>query len=244
MKEPGTHARAVIDALAKKYGFTPQAVQSMLEAVRAGGGTMAQFDHPGFGGAGQWMRGGMTMVADMFSETLKSRVGALCAELAAYVANEPAPARAAAAAAARWWPAELGATATSAGAQNGMRYAYFAGTRRLAVDQDGRVTVYDTADHRIGGAAQQQSGRGTISFTSQHGPIDLAALRVVSNGAPTRHEPGTDEPAPHATPSAHASVASRHDVLDVLERLAALHAKGVLDDSEFAEKKKELLARL
>ena len=35
---------------------------SMLQAVMDGNGTMAQFDHPEFGGAGQWMQGGMTMV--------------------------------------------------------------------------------------------------------------------------------------------------------------------------------------
>jgi hypothetical protein len=37
------------------------AVRAMLEAVRLGNGTMAQFSHPEFGGRGQWIAGGMTM---------------------------------------------------------------------------------------------------------------------------------------------------------------------------------------
>jgi hypothetical protein len=31
---------------------------SMLQSVMDGNGTMAQFNHPEFGGAGQWMQGG------------------------------------------------------------------------------------------------------------------------------------------------------------------------------------------
>lgn len=81
-----------------------------------------------------------------------------------------------------WWPGDLGAPA-STGAQNNMRYAWFAGSRRLAVDLGRRVWVYDTGDHNIGGVSQQQSGGGmTLTFTSQYGVVDLAALPVVSRG--------------------------------------------------------------
>jgi len=41
-----------------------------------------------------------------------------------------------------WWPDGLGGPSAT-GAQNDMRYACFAGRRRLAVMQDGRVRVYD-----------------------------------------------------------------------------------------------------
>jgi hypothetical protein len=41
---------------------------------------MAQFSHPEFGGSGQWMRGGMSMIGDMFNSGLKSRVDSLLFE--------------------------------------------------------------------------------------------------------------------------------------------------------------------
>ena len=58
--------RIVID-LAQRYGFSPDAVTHLLIAVVNGNGAMAQFSHPEFGGSGQWMRGGMTMLGDMFN---------------------------------------------------------------------------------------------------------------------------------------------------------------------------------
>jgi len=42
---------------------------------------MAQFDHPEFGGFGQWMRGGMVMLS-VDDAPLKTRIDALCQELA------------------------------------------------------------------------------------------------------------------------------------------------------------------
>ena len=81
---------------------------------------------------------------------------------------------------AAWWPAELGHPSTLGG-QNDMRYAYFPSKRRLAIFEAGKVTLYDTADHQIGGVSQQQSGggRSEVVFTSQHGKIPLAKLKVV-----------------------------------------------------------------
>src|SRR3954471_6023875 len=79
-----------IDELAERHGFSRAAVMSMLESVARGRGTMAQFDHPEFGGSGQWMGSGMTMVSDMFNDSLKGRVAALCADLAKLVENNPA----------------------------------------------------------------------------------------------------------------------------------------------------------
>jgi len=79
-----------------------------------------------------------------------------------------------------WWPGDLGQPSTS-GAQNGTRYAFFPDARRLAVEDGGQVTVYDTGEHRIGGVSQQQSGsgRGAPRFTSQQGDVDLSQLRQV-----------------------------------------------------------------
>jgi hypothetical protein len=79
----------------------------------------------------------------------------------------------------RWWPQELGENPNSAGGQNETRYAFFGDKQRLAVDTgDGKAQVYDTGDHRISGVQRHQSGGGRkVTFTSQHGEVDLATLK-------------------------------------------------------------------
>jgi hypothetical protein len=145
----------------------------------------------------------------------------------------------------RWWPADLG-TPDASGAQDGMRYAWFGPSRRLVVDADGRITTYDTGDHRIGGVSQQQGGSGTVSFRSQYGSLDLRSLPVVDanskhaeTGASTRGPAVDDGEGQDAHPAKTAA-----DPFAALERLADLHARGVLDAAEFAAKKAELLKRI
>jgi len=78
-----------------------------------------------------------------------------------------------------WWPEGLSQPGSS-GAQNGLRYAFFPQQRRLAIERNGRVTQYDTGEHRINGVSQQRQGSGGLPrFTSQHGEIDLNLLRQV-----------------------------------------------------------------
>jgi hypothetical protein len=81
-------AQQAVSNLAHRYGISEDAVRTMLFAVSAGGGTMAQFYHVELGGGGQWMRGGMTMVGDMFNSGLKSRVDGLCSELSTLLATQ------------------------------------------------------------------------------------------------------------------------------------------------------------
>ena len=82
----------------------------------------------------------------------------------------------------RWWPEELGENPNSAGGQNETRYAFFGDQQRLAVDaDDGKVQGYNTGDHRISGVQQHQSGGGRkVTFTSQHGEVDLGTLKPAS----------------------------------------------------------------
>jgi hypothetical protein len=79
--------RIVLD-LSNRHGFSVDAVSHMLFAVLNGNGSMAQFQHPEFAGSGQWMRGGMIMLGDMFNGYLKGRVDNLCSELANLLANQ------------------------------------------------------------------------------------------------------------------------------------------------------------
>ncbi len=89
MKQLSPTGQQIINNIAQRYAFSSDAVFSMLVSVINGNGSMAQFNHPEFGGSGQWMRGGMIMVGDMFNNGLKNSVGNLCQELANLIANEP-----------------------------------------------------------------------------------------------------------------------------------------------------------
>ena len=304
MPQLSPEGQAAINAISQRTGFSPDAVTSMLYSVIAGNGSMAQFNHPEFGGSGQWMAGGMTMVSDMFNSYLKGRVDGLCSELSNLVASQPGLTQSGsfqsqnqgggysgggqwqtsggggfggamgssfggsqpslfvpdASGSFNWWPADLGQPA-STGAQNGVRYAYFPGTRRLAIDLNGQVTVYDSLDHQIGGFSQQQGGSGSLTFTSQYGTVFVSSLPVVS-GAP--QPPAYAPPAPSYAPQAPvyepapqpqtfapqtqtyggAQPLGQSEIISAIEKLADLHAKGILSDQEFSTKKAELLSRL
>ena len=147
-----------------------------------------------------------------------------------------------------WWGADL-RWPNSTGSQNSVRYAYFAQARRLAIEVGGRVTVYDTLDHNIGGFSQQQGGSGTLSFNSQYGLVDVGSLPVVSvDGVRPMQppQPAWQAPAPapsamHSQPTGFATNnSSEADVFATLERLADLCAKGVLTQNEYQAKKAEL----
>lgn len=191
MRQLSFDGQQLVNQLAQRHQFSPDAVASMLESVANGNGSMAQFSHPEFGGSGQWMQGGMTMIGDMFNNYLKNNVANLCQDLSNAVASQTGlfvqPAAGAsggfgyAGNSGDWWPAGL-QYPNSTGAQNNVRYAYFASICRLAIDVNGQVTLYDTLDHQIGGFSQQQSVGGSLSFTSQYGLIDVASLPVVSTG--------------------------------------------------------------
>src|SRR5882724_41649 len=89
MRQLSADGWQMIHEVAQRHGFSDDGVLSMLQSVINGNGSMAQFSHPDFAGSGQWMRGGMIMVSDMFNNQLKGRVDSLCTELSNLVANEP-----------------------------------------------------------------------------------------------------------------------------------------------------------
>jgi putative oligomerization/nucleic acid binding protein len=283
MRNLSAAGQQAIEDVARRHGFGADAVASMLQSVVDGRGSMAQFSHPEFGGSGQWMRGGMIMVSDMFNNVLKGRIDGLCNELSALVANEPAAMRGGSfqsqsqgdahqpddAGGAQqqggsdpggpvslfvgsfggWWPADLGRP-ESTGAQNNVRYAYFATPHRLAIEANGVVTIYDTLDHLIGGFGQQQSHGASLTFSSQHGLVDVASLPVVPVGggakpaaASTQLPPPMQQPSLNSRPAAHDSDRDI-GILATIEKLAGLRDKGILSDQEFAAKKAELLSRI
>ena len=77
-----------------------------------------------------------------------------------------------------WWPEDLGQPSTS-GSQNGMRYAFFPDKQRLLIEQDGKLTTYDSGGHHISGVSQQDGPGRSLAFTSQDGPVTLGELKQV-----------------------------------------------------------------
>jgi hypothetical protein len=182
----------VVPSIAERYRVSVEAVREVERALRATGGTQAQFDHPDLGGPGQWMPG-MVMTGRWDDHDLKRRVEGLCAEVAAVVRGlqtsapealagdpsiRPTGSHLDVAAGEDWWPAALGRPG-AAGSQNGVRYAYFPQKRRLLIQLGARIDAYDTDDHRISGISQRQGRSSALAFTSQHGEVPLDRLRCV-----------------------------------------------------------------
>lgn len=245
----------LVNNIASRYGLSHDAVVHMLVAVNNGGCSMAQFNCPELGGSGQWMQGGMTMVGDMFNSNLKNTVDNLCNELANILSNNQIfPTIAAGTPGSnQWWPMDLGSPFSS-GAQNNIRYAIF--PKRLAVELNGQVSIYDTLDHNIGGVSQQQGGNDSLTFNSQWGTITVNSLPLVSGQslqqtnfvesvqplsplqeAPQMSTP-TFEPA-NETNNTQYEAADR--MIEIIKKLAELRDLGVLTEDEFNTKKNELL---
>jgi hypothetical protein len=265
----------ILTDVATRHGVSLDVALTLLGALAQRNGRQAQFNHPELGGMGQWSQGGMIMIGDMFNQGLKNRVDALCHELTDFLRSQPLAGVeaahfqsqsqsggeevslyvAATESATGWWPEELG-SATSTGAQNDMRYACFPGRRRLAIQQGGRVCVYDTGEHTISGFSQQQGGDQSLTFTSQFGLVRVADLALISPpsdrsqnrsspaSATPSHMPGCAPPLVVGAARAPPASLATEDIVKTIERLAELRQKNILTEEEFAVKKAELLSRL
>ncbi|WP_439130362.1 SHOCT domain-containing protein [Polaribacter sp.] len=250
--------------VANRYGISINAVLDLTQALMQSGGTMAQFNIPELGGGGQWMLGGMTMVGDMFNNGLKATVDGLCCELSNMINQgsiqyKPLPKvenqnRAMAGNAGNWW-GDLGFP-NSTGSQNNTSYAIFSQINRLAIQENGKVTIFDTLDHQIGGTGQQQGGTYAVTFTSQYGTVDLNSLPIISGGedkpqpnlANNNNNPFVqNEPEEIVQDPVHNKNGTdvfEEDIFLKIEKLAALKDKGILSVEEFENKKTDLLSRL
>lgn len=245
----------IVQDISQRYGLSFDSAAGMLVAVNNGGGSMAQFSCPELG-SGQWMRGGMTMVSDMFNHGLKNTVNNLCSELSNALANHQVfQPSAQGGRGNNWWPAELGHP-SGAGSQNHIRYAVFPQAQRLLVERDGQITTFNTLNHHISGVSQQQGGGSSLTFTSQFGTISTLSLPLISGPGLLPQEPQNNfaarpvpvsEPAPSFQPDHPQppnSGSGSGDVVTLLEKLGQLRDAGVLTPEEFASKKAELLSRL
>lgn len=246
-----------VNQIANQYGVSSDAVLTLLQALVNGNGTMAQFNHWELGGSGQWMQGGMTMIGDMFNNSLKAKVDSLCFELSNLLAQQPfklvsnppydgqsTASLFVAGSSGNWWPNDLGSPSSS-GSQNNVRYAYFANARRLAIDINGQVSVYDTLDHQIGGVSQQQGYGASVIFTSQYGTVDVLNLPLISGAGTLGVAPTQSNYVSQAAPVSHSVQNPQEaDIFATIEKLADLKQRGILSEEEFSAKKAELLSRL
>ncbi|MEO9655213.1 SHOCT domain-containing protein [Marinomonas sp.] len=248
MQNLTNYGQQLVNNLSAKYNLSYDAVMHMLISVNNGAGSMAQFNCPELGGSGQWMRGGMTMVGDMFNHGLKMTVDNICNDLANGLANQLVFAEIPQGmpGSSIWWPGDLGQPFSS-GAQNNLRYAVF--PNRLAVELNGQVTVYDTLDNNIGGVSQQQGSDNSLTFSSQYGTLSVNSLPIVSGNAsaPTTNfaQPSyTPEPEPQASQAPMMTTSSVDDVIQLIEKLARLKEIGAISEQDYNTKKAELLTRI
>jgi hypothetical protein len=242
----------LVNNLSYKYNLSKDTITYMISTVNNGGGTMAQFNSPELGGSGQWMRGGMTMVGDMFNHGLKMTVDNLCSEISNALANiqifpiVPQGTKGSN----QWWPSDLG-TPFSSGSQNNIRYAVF--PHRLAVELNGEVSVYDTLDNNISGVSQQQGGNTSLTFSSQYGTIAVSTLPIISGKDKIPHAQANnfakpvaqnDFVPPEQPATSNIQTESSNEIIELIKKLANLHEAGVLSENEFNTKKADLLNRL
>ena len=246
MKALTKEGQQAIDGIAQRYEMKSQSIEAMVKALILGNGNMAQFNIPELGGNGQWMRGGMTMVGDMFNNSLKATVDKLCAELSELISSkvifeESADAVKSARNSSNTWPSVFGSP-TSSGSQNNFRYAYFAPVRRLVIEENGKRSIYDTKHHNISGISQQQGSGNSYLFTSQDGPVDVSSLTLISE--PSEQTQELPQMAYDVTHSHNHQKGGEEDVFATIEKVNKLYERGLITETEFNDKKKELLARL
>ena len=263
MKALTKEGRQAISEIAQKHGLEENTVETLAHAIVNGNGSMAQFNIPELGGPGQWMRGGMTMVGDMFNHGLKVKVEQVAAELSdlvsskiIFVADGEERAVSGEVKPGNSWPTVFGSP-TSSGSQNNFKYAYFGPARRLVIEEDGKRFIYDTKHHQISGVSQQQGSGRSYHFTSNEGVVNLNDLPLISE--PDSHQQQTPE-IPYDVTNGHAvqddvrhayssnaEAPSRNPediIIETIEKLNILHERGQITEDEFKAKKQELLSRL
>lgn len=250
-----------ITNVANRFGISVDSVTNLAHAIVASNGSMAQFNIPELGGGGQWMQGGMTMVGDMFNNQLKYTVDGLCVELSNLLNQGGLQYKPVvhhqnngSFQSANWW-GDLGFP-NSTGSQNGMSYAIFSNINRLAIQQNGIVTIFDTLDHQIGGVGQQQGGNYSVTFTSQYGNVSLDTLPIVSGNENKVEENNQTENNWEQPQSVEQPIESEpvqnnvvqddieNDIFLKIEKLAGLKDKNIISVEEFENRKTALLDRL
>jgi len=115
----------------------------------------------------QWQPG-MIMIGDMFNQSLKARVDALCMELANLESDNLTADSSTNQSG--WWPRTFTQQPAMVGSQGNARYAYFREQGRLIVQRNDTTVVYDVGNHDLTGVSQQQNTLSqTLIFHTERG---------------------------------------------------------------------------
>lgn len=266
----GEGRQAVSDA-AQRYGVSDSAAETLLYAIAAGGGRMAQFSHPDLGGMGQWSQGGMIMVGDMFNNALKARVDGLCNDLAGLLASgrrlfEETPVSGPAASfssQSQYQGFGTGGGFNTSGFGSGVMDSGqwwptdLGSPASTGAQNDMRYACFPD-QHRL---VIEIGGQRTVYDTGEHYISGFSqqqsggqSLTFTSQFGPVPVsslrivEGGVWSPPPQQPAASWTAPSSApsdgNDPLAAIERLAKLRDAGALSEDEFAAKKRELLARI
>jgi hypothetical protein len=272
MNQLTPEGQQIINNIAQRYNFSSDAVFSLLQSVINGNGSMAQFNHREFGGSGQWMRGGMIMLGDMFNNNLKNSVSNLCQELAELIANQPGL-------------IQSGSfQSQSQGNQNQSNFSNFGGQQNPS-DNAAASSLFVAQANWWPQGLQFPTSTGAQNNTRYAYFASINRLAIEANGHVTlydtlNHQIGgfsqqqsggssmtfssqfgtvdvsslpviSIDNVPVETqanfqnnPSNNQNSSEEGDIFAAIEKLAHLQAKGILTDAEYSSKKAELLSRL
>jgi hypothetical protein len=79
---------------------------------------------------------------------------------------------------ASWSPSNL-RTPTISGARGGLKFAFFAEKRRLLVENDGNLQLFDSGAHQIHEVGEMVD-HPTLEFISQSGRHPIGALKLIN----------------------------------------------------------------
>lgn len=163
--------------IAARHNLSPAAVEALAQALSRGGGMEAQFNHPDLGGKGHWIPGDIA-IEDANNRVLKNRISRVCEELAARYRTVSVPA--VTTRQSRWWDAAYG-RADLSGEIAGVRYAFFRATRRLLVQREDTIQIYDTGDHTLIALLTDSSEAAeSLVFETEGGSVQVRDLSPVS----------------------------------------------------------------
>ena len=225
--------QGVLHDIAQRFGVSTGAASELLNALARGNGVQAKFNHPDLGGMGQWSKGGMVMVGDMFNHGLKARVNDLAAELADLLQRDELFSRGpndrdlnktegsfSGTGRRSRWPEELGAY--SASGSDGLLGAL---QRGEGLFPGARIVVAAVKGDMVRSRCGRAFSGGTV-FAGQAGIRSKGSLTVTFRQLKS------------------VAIEPPSDVFDQLRKLGDLRDAGVLTASEFEAKKAELLGRI
>ena len=78
------------------------------------------------------------------------------------------------------WPPPQLRRPTSSGTHGNVKFAFFADKKRLLIETDGALQIFDSGAHQIREVDEPGGERPTVEFISQNGRHPICELRLLS----------------------------------------------------------------